>query len=248
MALSGTVKTALAIGIVIALMVPAALFVPHKTPIQERNENPPILPEPEQPSAPLANQVGWEEYTGQGGEWETPINQSLFTRNVTMEQLRVLAGEEAERALNGSASPSPPGSYGAGLAEDASGAVDQSKSSDNSAPREVEEADIVKLAGHYLYVLNPYRGLMIVDLADKDKPVVAGAARVQGYPEEMYIVGNLSFIILSANYGYWYNYYSLAVMDSSAGPITGGLEVTTGTHIAVVNLRDKAAPRVVMNI
>ena len=248
LALSGTVKTALAIGIVLALMVPAALFIPHNTPIRERNDTPNYLPEPEKPSAPLANQAGWELYTGQGGEWQTPINQSLFTRNVTMEQLRVLAGEEAERALNGSASPSPPGSYRNGMAEDASGTVDQSKTSETSAPREVEEADIVKLAGHYLYVLNPYRGLMIVDLADKDNPVVTGAARVQGYPQQMYVVGNISFIILSANYGYWYNYYSLAERDASASPITGGLEVTTGTHIAVVNLRDKTAPRVVMNI
>jgi uncharacterized secreted protein with C-terminal beta-propeller domain len=248
MPLSSTTKFGLAIGIVMALILPAIFLIPHNLPGPKGNGNPPLLPPPDQPSQPMANQASWEEYIGQGGEWQTPINKTLFTRNVTLEELRVLAGEEAERALNGSASSARPSPPGYGLAEDASGAVDQSKSSSGTTPREVEEADIVKLQGSYLYVLNPYRGLIIVDLSDKDHPAVAGAARVQGYPQEMFIVGNLSFIILSASYGYWYNYYSLAVADRSIGSVSGGVEVTVGTHIAVVNLKNKAAPRLVMNI
>lgn len=248
MPLSSTAKLSLAIGIVMALILPGIMLMPYYQPVQERNGNPTVLPPAEQSTEPLVNQASWEEYAGQGGEWQIAINQSLFTRNVTMDELRVLAGEEAERALNGSASSSPPPMRETGLAEDVSYAYDLSKNSEGTAPREVEEADIIKLQGNYLYVLNPYRGLIIVDLSDKDRPVVTGAARVQGYPQEMYIVGNLSFIILSTNYGYWYNYYSLEAVDRSASTVFGGIEVTVGTHIAVVNLKNKTAPRVVMNI
>ena len=244
MALSHTVKLVLAFGIIAGLLLPT-LYIFPKAPDEQPAGQPPYVP-PEQPSQPLANQGAWEAYTGQGGEWQLGLNQTLFTRNVTLEELKVLSGTEAEKALNGSAArpPSPPSE---GAAETAQGAYDDSsKGAASAQPREVEEADIVKLQGSYLYVLNPYRGLIIVSLADRDHPAVAGAVRLQGYPQDMYVVGNLAFVILTTSYGYWYNYYTL---DAGRGAeIVGGVEVTVGTHIAVVNLKDKAAPAVVMRV
>jgi len=244
MALSGTMKIVLVFGITMGLVIPGLYMIPrgHDVPAPAR----PYVPPADQPAQPLANQNAWEAYSGQAGQWQQALNESLFTRNVTMSELKVLSGTEAERALNGSAAR-PPATPSANGTEAAGGLYDASqKDAGTAAPREVEEADIVKLQGSYLYVLNPYRGLIIVDLNDKDHPFVSGAARLQGYPQDMYVVGNLSFVILTATYGYWYNYYTLAAGRGSE--VIGGVEVSLGTHIAVVNLRDKAAPKVVMQI
>jgi uncharacterized secreted protein with C-terminal beta-propeller domain len=244
MALSATVKSVIAFGIIMALVIPGLYLIPrgHDVPAPAR----PYVPPADQPSQPLADQAAWEAYSGQAGNWQEPLNRSLFTRNVTLEELKVLAGAEAEKALNGSAAR-PPATPSANGTETAAGAYDTNqKGAGTTVTREVEEADIIKLQGSYLYVLNPYRGLIIVDLNDRDHPFVTGAARLQGYPQDMYVVGNLSFVILTATYGYWYNYYTLAAGRGSE--VIGGVEVSLGTHIAVVNLKDKAAPKVVMQI
>jgi len=244
MALSGPVKMVIAFGVITALILPGAYLFPRGTdlPAPER----PYVPPDDQPANPLANQDAWEAYKGDAGQWQQPLNRTLFTRDVTMGELKVLAGAEAEMALNGSAARPPPVAD-AGGAETNYGAADASqKGAGTSAPREVEEADIVKLAGSHLFVLNPYRGLIIVDLAGRAGPAVAGAVRLQGYPQDMYVVGNLSFVILTTTYGYWYNYYTL---EAGRGlEVIDGVEVSLGTHIAVVNVVDKAAPKVVMRI
>lgn len=244
MALSPAAKMMLAVGVTMALIVPGVYLVPRVQDLPAPSN--PYVPPAETPQKPLANQNAWEAYTGQAGEWQKPLNASLFTRNVTLDNLRVLAGEEAARSLNGSGArpPSPPT---AGDAEAAGGVLDNNqKGGGGAVPREVEEADIVKLQGSYLYVLNPYRGLIIVSLANPDKPAVTGAVSVQGYPQDMYVIGNLSFIILTSTYGYWYNYYTLEAGRGSE--VIGGVEVSLGTHIAVVNLVDRSAPKVVMRI
>jgi hypothetical protein len=246
MALSGTMKIIIVFGITMALVIPGLSMIPRGP--ENTNAGKPYTPASEQPSQPLANQRAWEDYNGQGADWQTALNRSLFTRNVTLEQLKVLAGEEAQKALNGSAASPPSPSYLDGANGSGSGTYEAAqKGSSQTQPREVEEADIVKLQGDYLYVLNPYRGLIIVGLQDKDRPAVTGALRLQGYPQDMYVAGNLSFVILSATYGFWYNYYTLEA--SARGiEVIGGVEVSLGTHIAVINLRDKAAPRLVMDI
>jgi hypothetical protein len=242
MALSPAVKMIVTVGITMGLLVPGVYLMPR---VQDLPAPvPPYAPPADQPAKPLANQNAWEAYTGQSGNWQQPLNRSLFTRNVTLSGLRVLSGEEAEKALNGSAAR-PPSAGTLDGAEAASGAYDQ-KGGGTGAPREVEEADIVKLLGSHLYVLNPYRGLIIVSLSDPDRPAVTGAVSVQGYPQDMYVVGNLAFIILTTTYGYWYNYYTLDA--GRGGEVIDGVEVSLGTHIAVVNLVDKAAPKVVMRI
>ncbi len=63
--------------------------------------------------------------------------------------------------------------------------------------RELEESDIVKAVDGILYVLNPYRGLMVVNLSDPSKPFVEGRTYLPGAPISMYIVDFLGFVIVS---------------------------------------------------
>jgi hypothetical protein len=68
--------------------------------------------------------------------------------------------------------------------------------------RAVEESDIVKIDGNRLFVLNPYRGLIAVDITTPDKPVLEGRLRVQGSPQEMYVKGNLAFVLMNGMYSW----------------------------------------------
>ncbi len=61
--------------------------------------------------------------------------------------------------------------------------------------RQIEEADIVKRHGDYLYVLNSYRGLKIIDLSDMSNPRLLGSLAIVGRPEEMYVEGPNAYIV-----------------------------------------------------
>ncbi len=113
--------------------------------------------------------------------------------------------------------------------------------------REVEEADVVKVAGDLLYVLNPYRGLMIFDLGEPDVPRILGRTPVLGNPVDMYIVGGTAYIIMTANNGYWYRFAVRAVsMDAITVPSGApSPEYYIGTQVLVVDVSDPAAPSTV---
>jgi hypothetical protein len=72
-----------------------------------------------------------------------------------------------------------------------------SEAGGSAQEREVEESDIVKAIGNRLYVLNNYRGLMVVNLEDASNPYVEGSLQVLGYPVSMYVVDFLGFVIVS---------------------------------------------------
>jgi hypothetical protein len=113
--------------------------------------------------------------------------------------------------------------------------------------RDVEEADVVKLVGDRLYILNPYRGLMLFDLSDPDAPHLMGRCNIVGTPVDMYIVGDMAYVVVSANYGYWYS-YSLRASDITVPePVTSGErpEFYIGSEVLVVSLDDPSAPSVV---
>src|SRR5881397_3221895 len=69
--------------------------------------------------------------------------------------------------------------------------------------RTIEESDIYKLSGTNLFVLNRYRGLQILDLADLDHPHLLGRAPIFGYPREMYVRGSTAYVIVSDYYTFW---------------------------------------------
>jgi uncharacterized secreted protein with C-terminal beta-propeller domain len=105
-------------------------------------------------------------------------------------------------------------------------------------PREVEEADIVKLVGDTYFILNPYRGLIIVDVSNPDEPDILGRAKVYGEPVEMYIVGDYAYLVVQASYQYWFDIYLLENVRQVCG-------FHIGSQIVVVDISDLSAPEVV---
>ncbi|RJO65266.1 MAG: hypothetical protein C4523_16400 [Myxococcales bacterium] len=63
--------------------------------------------------------------------------------------------------------------------------------------REIVEADLFRVAGTYIYVLNQYRGLAIVDFSDPAKMRVVGRLALEGYPKEMFVENGVAVILLT---------------------------------------------------
>lgn len=74
---------------------------------------------------------------------------------------------------------------------------------DGGGERTVEEADILAQDGNNLYVLNMYRGLMVLDVTNPDKPRVRGRVPITGYPVEMYVREGRAYVVVSNYYYYW---------------------------------------------
>lgn len=99
----------------------------------------------------------------------------------------------------------------------------------------IEEPDIIKLVGSQLYVLNPYRGLYIINVTDPRSPSIIGNAKVLGYPVEMYVVDFLVFIVVNTCYNYLYKY---RLLNNGSDPN----DFKMGSRIVVVNVLDPKAP------
>ena len=86
------------------------------------------------------------------------------------------------------------------------------------AERVVEEGDIVKTDGDRAFVLNPYRGLLALDIEDADNPRIGGRLKMQGQPSEMHLKGNTALVLMNGVYS-WDNRQdyrsSLLVVDVS---------------------------------
>ena len=116
---------------------------------------------------------------------------------------------------------------------------------DVTRERDIEEADLVKLIGNTLYILNPYRGLIIVDLSRPDVPVILGGAPVIGSPVDMDVVGDRAFIVTSADYNFWYKYMSWQMEEAD------GWTVPTyhiGSKVTVVDVSLARHPRVLNEV
>jgi hypothetical protein len=59
----------------------------------------------------------------------------------------------------------------------------------------VEEADLYRFEGNRLYSLNTYRGLVIYDLADPERPRQLSRVPVFGYPTEMFVSGSTVYAL-----------------------------------------------------
>lgn len=69
--------------------------------------------------------------------------------------------------------------------------------------REIVEADVFKLEGDRLYVLNRYRGLVIIDVSDPDNLRVRGRLPFQAIPVEMYVRDGRAYVLSSDYFQYW---------------------------------------------
>ncbi|MDF1563148.1 MAG: beta-propeller domain-containing protein [Deltaproteobacteria bacterium] len=148
-------------------------------------------------------------------------------------------GTEADGYVEGQTefvSANPNGGYGGEL--DAAGGGRDGEAAPNSGdqgatPREVEEADIVRVDGNLLYVLNQYRGLQVIDITNPDQPALIGMAPVAGYPIEMYIRDNRAYVVISNYFDYWY------ATDAVAGATWGAYR---GSQIRVFDISNPTAP------
>ena len=124
---------------------------------------------------------------------------------------------------------------GAGVPEAANTAAKTTYSgSSQTVIRTIEEADLVKVVGDRLYVLNMYRGLYILDIKDPSNATIVGHCQVVGQPVEMYVVDTLAIITVSSNYNFWMRYWEADAMGQGTGAI--------GTMIYIVGVAHPADP------
>ena len=79
--------------------------------------------------------------------------------------------------------------------------------------RTVQETDIYRLDGNFLYYLNSYRGLMVFDVTNVDAPKLVGRSPVFGDPVEMIVSAGTCTLIL----GDWYG------VDDNGDPFYGSV-------------------------
>lgn len=85
-------------------------------------------------------------------------------------------------------------------AEAGEGEGESADGDEEDAGREIVEADIYKVIGDKLYVLNSYRGLAIIDIADPNNISIVGRLRFSGYPHEMYVDNGIAVVLLKNVY------------------------------------------------
>lgn len=140
----------------------------------------------------------------------------------------------------------PGGSRGASIASDGSAlgpsgapapaapgapAASGTGATEGATARAIEEADIYKMVGSTLYVLNAFRGLQVVDLADLSHPRLVGRVPVVGTPVDLYLRGTTAFVLVSDAFSY------VLAADGAAQP-------RRGSRLVAVDVSDPAAPRI----
>src|SRR5262245_27159114 len=100
----------------------------------------------------------------------------------------------------------------------------------DGAMREIVEADIVQAQGDILYLLNRYRGLVLVDMSNPDAPFVRGRVPFQAQPVDMYVRDGKALIVMSDYFSYWQ-------FDGDADPL--GFH---GSQVLVVDVADPSRP------
>jgi hypothetical protein len=143
-----------------------------------------------------------------------PIDRDIFPRTgdtsfLTANELELLSsgthsGDDYSRGLNGKAT------LDANSAGESGGGAGTPTPSTPTEPapdptREIVEADVFKLDGNLLYVLNRYRGLVIIDVTNPDKMFIRGRLPFQAMPVEMYVRDGRAYVV-SSDYFVYYQY------------------------------------------
>ncbi len=174
----------------------------------------------------------------QQGEFVTPLPIYEIQRFAELEQKQDFANKHPYRFGYGDYYGSDAQLMTTGQYEDTAMQAAFPEGAMTPAPRDIEEADIVKLVGDTYYILNPYRGLLILGVENPDEPMLLGRAAVYGVPQEMYIVDNMAYLVENANYRYWYNMIALeGIMEVC--------DFSIGSQIVVVDISDSANPQIV---
>ncbi len=96
--------------------------------------------------------------------------------------------------------------------------------------REIVEADIFKVDGDHLYIMNAYRGFVIIDVSQVDHPKITGRYPFQAQPVEMYVRDNRAYVISSDYFEYW-------MYDEDSDPL--GFH---GSQVLILDITDPANP------
>jgi hypothetical protein len=96
------------------------------------------------------------------------------------------------------------------------------------APRTVEETDLYRLEGTRLYYLNSYRGLMVFDVSNPDRPRMLGRSPIFGTPVDMIVRNGIAVVVI----GDWFG----KMEDGTPfhGSIVRGLDATDPANIRMI--------------
>jgi hypothetical protein len=86
------------------------------------------------------------------------------------------------------------------------GTTNQTGGTGSTSPRTIQEADIYKVVGNTLYVLNTYRGLQILDVTNTAAPQLIAKLPVVGTPIDLYVEGTTAYVIVSDYFYYGWGY------------------------------------------
>ena len=106
-----------------------------------------------------------------------------------------------------------------------------------STARAVEESDVYALSGSTLLVLNAYRGLQVVDLADPAAPALRSRVPVVGQPVELYLRGGVALFVVRDAFGWAWTASSDAVQPV-AGSQLWAVDVSRPEAPAVLSRLD----------
>src|SRR5262245_15550354 len=131
-----------------------------------------------------------------------------------------------------SAPPSGMAGGGRGDPSDTAGGAGGTQTPPPAAPpatnRTVEETDLYRLDGNRLYYLNSYRGLMVFDVTNPDRPRMLGRSPIFGNPVDMIVRNGIAVVVI----GDWFG--RMDDGTSFHGSIVCGLDATDPVHIRVL--------------
>lgn len=103
----------------------------------------------------------------------------------------------------------------------------------NTATVKVEDSDVVRMIGSKLFILNAFRGLQAVDVADAAAPKLLGRVATQGTPREMYVADGIATVLLSEHYT-----FSATAAGSSQ------MRSSIGSQVQIIDLANPSAMQV----
>ena len=139
----------------------------------------------------------------------------------------VIDGDNVTYSDSGDGDSPPRAGEGAGAEKDQESDLSEDRSENEE--RELEESDIIRILDDRLYILNPFMGLIIVDISDPADPEIEGRLQMRGSPVSMYIVDFLAFVIVGT-------------------PMMTYDQMNSGGALHIISILDPSAPGIVKTV
>ncbi len=131
-----------------------------------------------------------------------------------------------------------------GAAPGATGQTDNTNGGTTTTSRSIIEADIYKVVGNTLYVLNSYRGLQVIDVSDLTAPKLLTRVPIVGSPIDLYVVNNTAYVAVSDYF--WYGWIDGPI---AAGCVdAGGAIPYRGSQVWAIDVSQPASPKVLSRL